>query len=220
MNKREVRKMAKKITIEVADNDVVKRDGDKIIFEIPVDRVKDLFDKKVKLASIPIGETFKIGDEEWIVLEQSGDTTAVLKKDLLPGSHKFDNNTNNFAKSEIYSFLNDEYYVRLAALIGTNNICEHTVDLTADDGLRDYKKCKAYVSLLTCELYRKYTDIMLKYNPKQWWWLATAYSTPTRGYNGLLRCVYDDDTLYDHCCSDDCCVRPFCILKSCCEVVR
>jgi hypothetical protein len=220
MNKREVRKMAKKITIEVADNDVVKRDGDKIIFEIPVDRVKDLFDKKVKLASIPIGETFKIGDEEWIVLEQSGDTTAVLKKDLLPGSHKFDNNTNNFAKSEIYSFLNDEYYVRLAALIGTNNICEHTVDLTADDGLRDYKKCKAYVSLLTCELYRKYTDIMLKYNPKQWWWLATAYSTPTRGYNGLLRCVYDDGTLYDHCCSDDCCVRPFCILKSCCEVVR
>ena len=75
MNKREVRKMAKKITIEVADNDVVKRDGDKIIFEIPVDRVKDLFDKQVKLASIPIGETFKIGDEEWIVLEQSDDTT-------------------------------------------------------------------------------------------------------------------------------------------------
>ena len=212
--------MAKKITIEVADNDVVKRDGDKIIFEIPVDRVKDLFDKKVKLASIPIGETFKIGDEEWIVLEQSGDTTAVLKKDLLPDSHKFDSNTNNFAKSEIYSFLNDEYYAKLAALIGTNNICEHTVDLTADDGLRDYKKCKAYVSLLTCELYRKYTDIMLKYNPKQWWWLATAYSTPTRGYSELARYVCIDGTLHisDHNYNGG--VRPFCILKSCCEVER
>lgn len=212
--------MAKKITIEVADNDVVKRDGDKIIFEIPVDRVKDLFDKKVKLASIPIGETFKIGNEEWIVLEQSGDTTAVLKKDLLPGSHKFDNNTNNFAKSEIYSFLNDEYYVRLAALIGTNNICEHTVDLTADDGLRDYKKCKAYVSLLTCELYRKYTDIMLKYNPEQWWWLATAYSTPTRGYSELARYVCDDGTLHISYYNYNGGVRPFCILKSCCEVER
>ena len=33
--------MAKKIAIEVADNDVIKRDGDKIIFEIPVARVKD-----------------------------------------------------------------------------------------------------------------------------------------------------------------------------------
>lgn len=213
--------MAKKITIEVTDNEAVKRDGDKIIFEIPVDRVKDLFDKEVKLASVPVGETFKIGGEEWIVLEQSGDTTAVLKKDLLPGSRKFNSNTNNFAKSKIYSFLNDEYYVRLAALIGTNNICEHTVDLTADDGLKDYKKCKAYVSLLTCELYRKYTDIMLKYNPKQWWWLATAYSTPTRGYSKLVRCVEDDGAL-DNCYCDYCIggVRPFCILKSCCEVVQ
>ena len=212
--------MAKKITIEVTDSEAVKRDGDKIIFEIPVDRVKDLFDKKVKLASIPVGETFKIGGEEWIVLEQSGDTTAVLKKDLLPDSRKFDSNTNNFAKSEIYSFLNDKYYVRLAALIGTNNICEHTVDLTADDGLRDYKKCKAYVSVLTCEQYRKYTDIMLKYKPKKWWWLATAYSTPTRGYSGLVRFVNGNGTLNYYCCNDIGGVRPFCILKSCCEVLR
>lgn len=29
--------MAKKITIEVTDSEAVKRDGDKIIFEIPVD---------------------------------------------------------------------------------------------------------------------------------------------------------------------------------------
>ena len=206
--------MAKKITIEVTDNEAVKRDGDKIIFEIPVDRVKDLVDKKVKLASIPVGETFKIGGEEWIVLEQSGYTTAVLKKDLLPDIREFDSNTNNFAKSEIYSFLNDEYYARLAALIGTNNICEHTVDLTADDGLRDYKKCKAYVSLLTCELYRKYTDIMLKYNPKQWWWLATAYSTPIRGYNRLVRYVNYSGSLNNYYCNDCGGVRPFIVLKN------
>ena len=213
--------MAKKITIEVTENEAVKRDGDKIIFEIPVDRVKDLFDKKVKLASVPVGETFKIGGEEWIVLEQSGDTTAVLKKDLLPDTRKFDSNMNNFAKSEIYSFLNDEYYVRLAALIGAKNICEHTVDLTADDGLKDYGKCKAYVSLLTCEQYCKYTDIMLKYDPKKLWWLATSISTPLRGYIEFVRCVVNGGTLYCYFCNyDDGGVRPFCILKSCCEVVR
>lgn len=212
--------MAKKITIKIVDNNVARCDGDKIIFEIPVDRAKGLFDKKVKLASVPVGETFKIGGEEWIVLEQSGDTTAVLKKDLLPDSCKFDGDTNNFAKSEIYSFLNDEYYVVLAALIGTNNICEHTVDLTTDDGLRDYKKCKAYVSLLTCELYRKYADIMLKYDLKQWWWLATAYSAPTRKCGILVRCVNNFGTLNDCCCEGINGVRPFCILKSCCEVVR
>lgn len=211
--------MAKKITIEAADNDVVKRDGDKIIFEIPVDRVKDLFDKKVKLASVPIGETFKIGDEEWIVLEQSGDTTAVLKKDLLLVKFKFDDTTNNFSKSYINHFLNVHYKEKLQKLVG-DNLCEHTVDLTADDGLKDYKKCKAYVSLLTCEQYRKYTDIMLKYNPKQWWWLATAYSTHTRGYSVSVRCVDYGGTLHGCFCDNRSGVRPFCILKSCCEVVR
>lgn len=211
--------MAKNITIEVTDNEAVKRDGDKIIFEIPVDRVKDLFDKKVKLASVPIGETFKIGDEEWIVLEHSGNTTACLRKDLLLVNFKFDDTTNNFSKSYINHFLNVHYKEKLQKLVG-NYLCEHTVDLTADDGLKDYKKCKAYVSLLTCEQYRKYTDIMLKYNPKQWWWLATAYSTPTRGYSELARYVCIDGTLHISYCNYNGGVRPFCILKSCCEVVR
>lgn len=211
--------MAKNITIEVTDNEAVKRDGDKIIFEIPVDQVKDLFDKKVKLASVPVGETFKIGDEEWIVLEHSGNTTACLRKDLLLVKFKFDDTTNNFSKSYINHFLNVHYKEKLQKLVG-NNLCEHTVDLTADDGLRDYKKCKAYVSLLTCEQYRKYTDIMLKYNPKQWWWLATACSTPTRGYSELARYVCIDGTLHISYCNYNGGVRPFCILKSCCEVER
>lgn len=211
--------MAKNITIEVTDNEAVKRDGDKIIFEIPVDRVKDLFDKKVKLASVPVGETFKIGDEEWIVLEHSGNTTACLRKDLLLVKFKFDDTTNNFSKSYINHFLNVHYKEKLQKLVG-NNLCEHTVDLTADDGLKDYKKCKAYVSLLTCEQYRKYTDIMLKYNPKQWWWLATACSTPTRGYSELARYVCIDGTLHISYSNYNGGVRPFCILKSCCEVVR
>ena len=210
--------MAKKITIEVTDNEAVKRDGDKIIFEIPVDRVKDLFDKKVKLASVPIGETFKIGDEEWIVLEQSGDTTAVLKKDLLLVKFKFDDTTNNFSKSYINHFLNMHYKEKLQKLVG-NYLCEHTVDLTADDGLKDYKECKAYVSLLTCEQYRKYTNIMLKYNTKQWWWLATAYSTPTRGYGMLVRFVNCYGTLCnDGYCNDCGGVRPFIVLKNTLEV--
>lgn len=211
--------MAKNITIEVTDNEAVKRDGDKIIFEIPVDQVKDLFDKKVKLASVPVGETFKIGDEEWIVLEHSGNTTACLRKDLLLVKFKFDDTTNNFSKSYINHFLNVHYKEKLQKLVG-NNLCEHTVDLTADDGLRDYKKCKAYVSLLTCEQYRKYTDIMLKYNPKQWWWLATACSTPTRGYSELARYVCIDGTLHISYCNYNGGVRPFCILKSCCEVEK
>lgn len=167
-----------------------------------------------QLKNIPVGKTFKIGGEEWIVLEHSGDTTACLRKDLLPSRIKFDSATNNFSKSYINHFLNVHYKEKLQRLVG-GYLCEHTVDLTADDGLKDYKECKAYVSLLTCEQYRKYTDIMLKYSPEQWWWLATASSTTTRNSpnivnyvnsRGVLAVSYSDDDLG--------CVRPFIILKN------
>lgn len=166
-----------------------------------------------QLKNIHVGKTFKIGGEEWIVLEQTGDTTACLKKELLSEKIKFDDTTNNFSKSYINHFLNVHYKEKLQRLVGSY-LCEYTVDLTADDGLKDYKKCKAYVSLLTCEQYRKYTDIMLKYNLKQCWWLATAYSTSTRGYNELVRCVNYYGTLYYNYCNYCSGVRPFIILKN------
>lgn len=161
------------ITIKAKDlpirykNDQYIIDANKVI---SINAQKD----KVQLKNIPVGKTFKIGGEEWIVLEQSGDTTACLRKDLFPGPIKFDDTTNNFSKSYINHYLNVHYKEKLQRLVGSY-LCEHTVDLTADDGLKDYKKCKAYVSLLTCEQYRKYSDIMLKYNPEQWWWLWKWY---------------------------------------------
>lgn len=204
------------ITIKVKDTAVRYCNGEYII---DVNKIIDVIIEQngTQLKNIQVGKTFKIGDEEWIVLEHSGDTTACLRKDLLLVKFKFDDTTNNFSKSYINHFLNVHYKEKLQKLVG-NNLCEHTIDLTADDGLKDYKKCKAYVSLLTCEQYRKYTDIMLKYNPKQWWWLATTYSTPTRGYNALVRCVGDGGALNYSYCDDDCGVRPFIVLKNTLEV--
>lgn len=204
------------ITIKVKDTAVRYCNGEYII---DVNKIIDVIIEQngTQLKNIQIGKTFKIGGEEWIVLEQSGDTTACLRKDLLSEKIKFDDTTNNFSKSYINHFLNVHYKEKLQKLVG-NYLCEHTVDLTADDGLRDYKKCKAYVSLLTCEQYRKYTDIMLKYNPEKWWWLATAYSTPTRGYNRLIRYVNYSGSLNNYYCNDCGGVRPFIVLKNTLEV--
>ena len=205
------------ITIKTKDMPAIYKNDQYIIDAnkvISINVEKD----KVQLKNIQVGKTFNIGDEEWIVLEQSGDTTACLRKDLLLVKFKFDDTTNNFSKSYINHFLNVYYKEKLQKLVG-NNLCEHTVDLIADDGLRDYKKCSAYVSLLTCELYRKYTDIMLKYNSKQWWWTATAYSTPTRGCGVLVSFVNCHGTLCnDGCCNDLGGVRPFIVLKNSLEV--
>ena len=98
--------------------------------------------------------------------------------------------------------------------IGNENIVNHTVDLTSDDGRTDYQSCDDNISLLTCDMYRKYVYILEKYNPQKWWWLATAHSTESNGYQRAVRCVYVNGTLYNYFCYFNNGVRPFCILKS------
>ena len=199
-----------KITINRDDIININTTDTELIVEL-----KDNADKsQILLKDISVGETFKIGGEEWIVLEHFKDTTICLRKELLLVKFKFDATTNNFSKSYINHFLNVHYKEKLQRLVG-NNLCEHIVDLTADDGLKDYGTCKSlYVSLLTCEQYRKYTDIMLKYNPKQWWWLATAHSTPTRVHRALVRCVDCGGALCNDCCGSYSGVRPVIILNN------
>ena len=168
--------------------------------------------EKKRLADIEVGKTFKVGELEFIVLEHSKETTAVILKDFWQQA-KFDENHNNYATSDIRKNLNANFYNQLSEIIGKNNIVIHTVDLTSDDGRKDYGSCKDYISLLTCDLYRRYVSILDEYNPKKWWWLATPYSTKS-DYNSLVRCAGNDGPLGNGYCSGSNGVRPFCILKS------
>ena len=141
----------------------------------------------VKLADILVGETFKLGKHEFVVLEHSKETTAVIIKDLLNGSKQFGGN-NNFDGS----YLDEEcqkFADEIAGIVGGENLVEHTVDLTSDDGLRDYGKVKRKMSLLTTELYRRYVYILDKFKLDKWWWLATAHSTKTHDDTTWVKCV-------------------------------
>ncbi len=168
------------------------------------------------LFQIASGDTFKVGNFEFIVLAQNHvlGTTEVLLIDFWKTT-KFDDSTNNYKNSSIRKKLNSDFYDELANEIGVMNIIPHTVDLTADDGRKDYGMCDDSVSLLTCEQYRKYVDIIDRYMiTSNWWWLATPYSTSSNGYDRTVRCVDDDGTLGSLNCRSGCGVRPFCILKS------
>lgn len=72
-------------------------------------------------------------------------------------------------------------------------LCDFTIDLTSDDGLKDYGNSTNKVNLLTCDMYRKYRHLIP--NLYNCWWLATAYSTKSNGYETLVRSVYTDGTL-------------------------
>ena len=164
------------------------------------------------LSKVEVGNTFKTETMEHIVLEHLPDgKTVCMLKDFYKRA-KFDNDSNDYKNSSIRKMLNTEFLDKLVKEVGAENIVEHTVDLTSDEGSKKYGSVKDKISLLTCELFRKYHDILEKYNPGRWWWLATPIAVP--GWDDCVRAVFNLGLLnygvYDIVGG----VRPFYILNS------
>lgn len=133
------------------------------------------------------GEHFVYGKKNCIVLEHTDDGTLcmVLDEDF---ESKF-GETNNFAESELRKKLNGEYldeWVKDGA--DRESFVLMQVDLTANDGLKDYGTCECFLAPRTCDQHRKYRYLIP--NPKRnWEWTATAYSTESNGYSGIAYLV-------------------------------
>ncbi len=166
----------------------------------------------VRLAEVGEGETVKVGKYEFIVLEQSGDTTAVILKEPLYKEKEFGKNS-NYDGSDVDK-LCIEFGKEIEECVGKENLIEYEVDLTADDGLKCYGSIKRKMSLITAQMYRKYVYTLDKYPVKLWWWLATTYSTKKHDDTTWVKCVSPNGRIYDINCNNDIAVRPFCILKS------
>lgn len=173
---------------------------------------QDKKEKAVELNTLAPGDTFKIGAVEFLVLEQEGETTAAIKKDFLVADMEFGEN-NNYAKSPIRSTC-EEFAEGIAGAIGKENLLEHSVDLTSNDGLKEYGEVKARASLLTADRYRKYVQILDTTKMDDYWWMATPWSTPSHGIEYAVLCVSPSGFInygrYDFSRG----VRPFCIFKS------
>ena len=168
--------------------------------------------KRIQLAEVAVSDTVKIGGHEMVVLDQSGDTTALIRKDLLP-KRRFGKN-NNYAGSYVDEACK-EFAKEISSAVGEKNLVLRTVDLTSDDGLKDYGKVQRQVSLITCDQYRRYVEILDEHKPDAWWWLATAYSTEKHGNDQWVKCVSPSGLINGASFSyGDIGVRPFCILKS------
>ena len=179
-------------------------------------KIKAINEVEKRLYEVKVGDTFKVGKFEFIVLEQDekNKETKVLLKNFWTTA-KFDGDTNDYKNSWIRKSLNSKFLSELADEVGKDNINLHMVDLMADDGRVDYGLCYDRVSLLTCENYRKYVYILDEYRiTSDWWWLATPLSTSSNGHGHTVRCVNGGGTLNYGNCDVDIGVRPFCILNS------
>lgn len=163
---------------------------------------------------IEIGKTTTIAGEEFIILDILENGVLCLLKGFAYRNTIFDNNSNNYANSEIRKTLNTDYFKKIADAVGEENIIETEIDLTSDDGLDDYGKVIDKIGLLTADMYRKYNRIIENYSVNDWWWLSTPWSTPHRYCAYAVRCVRYDGTLINGSCSCNCGVRPFLIFNA------
>lgn len=168
-------------------------------------------EKRPMLGGVKCGNIIKLGDREFYVLGHGAETTAVLAKDA--ARRMTFGGGGDYRKSDVRDYCNGDFYKELAAVVGAENIVQHTVKLGADDGTGKGLSCKDNISILTTDLYRRYREFLPAMGDP--WWTATRVShDEDTGYTRSVCCVFSSGILcWGGCdCSSD--VRPFCILNS------
>lgn len=159
------------------------------------------------------GKTAKIGDYEFIVLKNDktlGTVELLLKKSLK--TMLFGDN-NDYKASEVRKVVED-FGEKIEKIVGEENLLEHTVDLIALSGLKDFGSVKAKMSLLTFDKARENIETLDEYKLDSWWWLATALSTKKHNIDCSIICVSPIGDFVNGSVYYDVGVRPFCIVKS------
>lgn len=169
---------------------------------------------KKALKTAPRGTAFNYAGQRWVVLEHNATGTLCLTEKIVEDRAFDDGNCNDFSKSSSLRYLNGPFLDNLLEDVnGPNAFLTTELDLTTDDGLKDYGTCTVTIFLLTVDQYRRNRDVIP--NADDWWWLSTAFSTKSNGYESLARYVGSGGTLhggsaYDG--SDG--LRPACYLDS------
>lgn len=201
----------------------VKVEGNNLVIELTEELRKSLGMRQEKqLYECKVGNVIvdDIGNE-WYVVEQDieNNRTKVWKKELIDGTYKFDNGSNDFRTSEIKNVLNDENGKILSDIykgFGKENVLLDTVDLLSMDGLDTYGTCDCKVHLGTFDDYRKARkNGMFRTENEKPFWLDTPDSTNEGCSASCVQFVYGYGGVdFGDCCWDGCGVRPFCSLDS------
>lgn len=170
--------------------------------------------KKIALKNAARGTAFDYAGQSWILLENDDGRALCLSKDIIETRAFDEGNCNNFAVASSNKYLNGPYLDNLVdACNGSNAFLESELDLTTDDGLKDYGTCTVTIFSLTVDQYRRNRDVIPLVD--DWYWLSTAYSTAANGYEHSARLVWDDGTLnWDYAYYGSSGLRPACYLDS------
>lgn len=154
-----------------------------------------------------VGEHFTYEGIEWICLDViDGNYLAVTAKVWQELPFDVDNH-NNWKESSLRRVLNDEFLDKL----NKNHLVTQTSDLIADNGDKSYGTCKDYVTILSCDQFRKYRDLVPCY--PEGMYTLTPWSCLS-GYGSLVRRVSSMGNINDNSAYNSYGVAPACIFSS------
>lgn len=156
-----------------------------------------------------VGEHFTYEGIEWICLDIiDGNYLAITAKviDELP----FDTeNYNNWKESSLRRVLNEDFVDKL----NKKHLVMQTSDLIADNGDKMYGTCEDYVTILSCDQYRKCRDLVPRY-PERMWTLTPWNCSPYSRYSYRVRSVGTDGVISNYSANNSHGVSPACIFSS------
>lgn len=169
---------------------------------------------KVQLSTLNPGEIFKIGEYDFIVLEQCEERTAVISKGFIAENVKFDEDSINYKESNLKKVIENLIQPVIEVEVGSKNLIEHEVDLTSVDMQDEFAGFKCKVRPITFDEARLYNNLLVNKNLNDWWWTCTPWSTEDRGWKYSIAVVAPSGGINYRIFNYSLGVRPFCILKS------
>ena len=154
-----------------------------------------------------IGEHFIYNGIEFICLDIiDGNYLAMTAKPWAEIPFDVDNH-NDWRKSSLRRVLNSEFL----DLLDRDHLIKQTSDLIADNGDRAYGTSEDYVTILSCDQYRKYRDLVPLFD--EWMWTLTPWTCST-SYSYFVRSVYTTGYVYYSTANNSYGVAPACLFSS------
>lgn len=151
-----------------------------------------------------IGEHFTYEGIEWICLDIVGGNYLAITAEVWQELSFDVDNHNNWKESSLRRQLNNEFLDKL----NKKHLIIQTSDLIADNGDRRYGTCEDYITILSCDQYRKYRAFVPHYSKCMWTltaWISYGYS---------VRYVSPTDIISINDAGSSCGVAPVCLFSS------
>jgi len=165
------------------------------------------------LCEVKAGARFIYGGIEWVKLETPDAGTLALSAEPVFERAFDEENCNDWRKSSLRRELNGTFLDALEKE-GADRAAfmEFDSDLTADDGMKNYGCATDRIALLSCDMYRKFRDLIPRV--EDWCWTLTPWTCdPEYSYyvhNVTSSGALDISIAYSGYYG----VRPLCYLKS------